>query len=93
MQIFHAAMQVYLLIKGELMPAGSVIRGITAESLELAKEGARELIRRNRMSNPENVMRYKLELFENDVSVWKHDETAGDPILEPTENTSPTCGI
>ena len=93
MQIFHAAMQVYILINGELMPAGSIIRAITAESLELAKEDARELIRRNRMSNPENAMRYKLELFENDVSVWKHDETAGDPILEPTDNTRPSCAI
>ncbi len=84
----------FLVEKDEFKPAGEALKSIEAESIETAEEEACEWVRRNRMSNPEHPnMRYRVELFIGDTCVWRHDETVGDPILEPTGKTAPSCPI
>lgn len=73
---------------------GSVTKSIEVESIAEGEEEARELVRRNRLANPETPsLRYRVELWNKseDKCIWAHDETAGDSILEPTEKTASIC--
>ena len=91
--ILHSKLLVYVAGSDEFIHVGTVSTDLVADTLEIGQEESRELVRRNRMCNPDKTMRYRLELYSDGVHVWTHDEHSGDPILLPTEKTTLSCPI
>src|SRR4051812_2990058 len=78
---------------GVMEAVGYADNALAVDSFEAAEEEAREWIRKNRLINSEHpCMRFKVEILdENQQHLTQYDETAGDPVLTPTDETCISC--
>ncbi len=74
-------------------PFGGAHKDFECDEIEQAKDEARDWVRRNRLLNSENQdLRWKAVVKILDMEAWLHDETAGDALLLPTDDTrAPSC--
>jgi hypothetical protein len=91
----NAALSVFIeQEQSKFMLVGSATKTLEIASVEEAEEEGREWIRRNRLSNSDGpALRYRVELSRNGCTLWEHDETKGDGLVEPTENTVVSCPV